>query len=302
MALVAEWREVRAALGLRKVPHYSTWPMRRAGCWPGPKRGTFRRAQAAVVRHARDAGLIDAAPVAAVDTTGLEARHVSAYFRMRRGEARRPGRRRRAWPKLTAVLHTHSHLILAAVTGTTTGPAQDSPDFALAMRQPAALVLLDTALADAGYDTENNHRLCREELGLRRSVIALNPRNTGRRWPKTPYRRAMRRRFPHALYHQRWHVESGSSRHKRRLGSALTARSTAAQARELALRVLTHDLMLLRLRDQGFQQGKRLSKPRTRSSLPRDGRPGPPSTWEARDVRSASTAPAGPCRSGSKSG
>jgi len=187
-----------------------------------------------------------------VDATGLEARHVSAYFRMRRGEPKRPGRRRRAWPKLTAVLHTHSHLILGAVTGT--GPTQDSPDFAPAMRQAAALVALDTALADAGYDAEHNHRLCREELGLRRSVIALNPRNTGRRWPKTPYRRAMRRRFPRDLYHQRWHAESGFSQHKRRLGSALSARSTAAQRRELVLRVLTHNLMLLSSPGQGFQQ------------------------------------------------
>jgi hypothetical protein len=179
-----------------------------------------------------------------VDATGFEARHVSAYFRMRRGEAKRPGRRKRAWPKLTAVVHTHSHLILVAVTGT--GPTQDSPDFAPAVRQAAGLLALDTALADAGYDAEHNHRLCREELGMRRSVIALNRRNTGRRWPKTPYRRAMRRRFPRALYHQRWHAESGFSQHKRRLGSALTARSTEAQARELVLRVLTHNLMLLR--------------------------------------------------------
>jgi hypothetical protein len=53
-----------------------------------------------------------------------------------------------------------------------------------------------TVLADAGYDAEHNHRLCREELGVSRSVIALNRRNTGRRWPKTLYRRALRRRFP----------------------------------------------------------------------------------------------------------
>ena len=208
-------------------------------------------------QRARAAGLIDAAPVAAVDATGLEARHVSAYFRPRRGEAKRPGRRKRAWPKLTAVVHTHSHLILGAVTGT--GPTQDSPDFAPAVRQAADLLALDAALADAGYDAEHNHRLCREGSGhapngLRRSVIALNPRNTGRRWPKTPYRRAMRRRFPRDLYHQRWHAESGFSQHKRRLGSALTARSTAAQRRELALRVLTHNLMLLSSPGQGFQQ------------------------------------------------
>jgi transposase len=55
----------------------------------------------------------------------------------------------------------------------------------------------------------------------------------------------MRQRFPKALYNQRWHAESGFSQHKRRLGSALTARSDASQARELVLRALTHNVMLL---------------------------------------------------------
>ena len=68
-------------------------------------------------------------------------------------------------------------------------------------------VRFGVVLADAGYDAEHNHRLCREELGISRSVIALNRRNTGRRWPKTPHRRALRQRFPRVLYHQRWHIE-----------------------------------------------------------------------------------------------
>jgi transposase len=101
-----------------------------------------------------------------------------------------------------------------------------------------------TVLADAGYDAEHNHRLCREELGVTRSIIALNRRNTGRRWP-TPYRRALRHRFPRVLYHQRWHIEGGFSQHRRRRGSALTARGHQAQRRELILRVLTHNPMLL---------------------------------------------------------
>lgn len=193
-----------------------------------------------MVQRARGCGLIDRAPVAAVDATGLETRHVSAYFGLRRGG---DGHRQRAWPKLTAVVHAHSHLILGAVPGV--GPSQDSPDFTPAMRQAARLVQIDTALGDAGYDAEHNHRLCREELGVRQTVIRLNRRNTGRRWPKTPYRRAMRFRFPKTTYNQRWHAESGFSQHKRRLGSALTARGDASQARELALRVLTHNLMLL---------------------------------------------------------
>jgi Transposase DDE domain len=179
--------------------------------------------------------------VAAVDATGLETRRVSACFGMRRANG--AGHRRRAWPKLTAVVHTHSHLVLGATPGV--GPSQDSPDFTPAMRQAAALAGIDTALADAGYDAEHNHRLCREGLGIRRTVIRLNPRNTGQRWPKTPHRRAMRRRFERALHSQRWHAESGFSQHKRRLGSALTTRRDEAQSRGLVLRVLTHNLMLL---------------------------------------------------------
>lgn len=192
------------------------------------------------MERARAAGLVDPAPVAAVDATGLETRHMSAYFGMRRAGT---GHRQRAWPKLTAVVHVASHLIVGAVPGV--GPSQDSPDFTPAMRQAATLMAFDTALADAGYDAEHNHRLCRDELGLRQTVIALNPRNAGDRLPSGVYRRALWTDFPTSLYHQRWHAESVFSQHKRRLGSALTTRGEAAQKQELALRVITHNLALL---------------------------------------------------------
>lgn len=201
-----------------------------------------------MVRRARRRSLIDAAPVVAVDATGLETRHISAHFGQKRAKGKATkgkgkGHRQRARPKLTTVLHTHSHLLLGAVPGL--GPSQDSPDFTPAIRQAAELLSIDVALGDAGYDAEHNHHLCRDDLGIRKTVIRLNRRNTGRRWPKTPYRRAMRHRFPKPLYHQRRHVESGFSQHKRRLGSALTARNTASQNRELVLRVLTHNLTFL---------------------------------------------------------
>ena len=166
----------------------------------GGKRGVFHHAQVVVIERGRAAGLIDASPMAAADATGLETRHVSEHFDKRRGDGKGLGHRQRAWSKLTAVLHTQSHLIVAAVTGI--GPSQDAPDFTPVMRQAASIMTFDTVLADAGYDAEHNHRLCREELGVSRSVIALNRRNTGRGWPKTQYRRALRQRFPRALYHQ----------------------------------------------------------------------------------------------------
>jgi hypothetical protein len=56
----------------------------------------------------------------------------------------------------------------------------------------------------------------------------------------------MKRRFPKRIYGNRWQVESVISRHKRLLGSALRSRNYAAQKRECLLRVLTHDLMILK--------------------------------------------------------
>ena len=143
--------------------------------------------------------------MAAVDATGLETRHVREHFGKRRGDGKRSGHRQRAWPKLTAVLHTHSHLIIGVMTGI--GPSQDSPDFTLVMCQATSTMAFDTVLADAGYDAEHNHRLCCEDLGIARIVNALNRHNTGWRWPKTPYRRVLRQCSPQGLYHQRWHIE-----------------------------------------------------------------------------------------------
>lgn len=105
---------------------------------------------------------------------------------------------------------------------------------------------IDRLLADAGYDAEHTHALARDQLDVRSTVINLNPRRSGRKWPRSKYRRQMRRRFPRKVYGQRWQVESSISRHKRRLGPALRARLSEAQRRECLLRVLTHNLMILR--------------------------------------------------------
>lgn len=175
-----------------------------------------------------------------MDATGLESRHTSAHFVRRRGYKRF---RRYRWPKLTIVGHGASHLIAGALV--TDGPSQDSPQFAEAVCQAARHLPIDRLLGDAGYDGEHNHVLAREALGIRSTVIKLNPRRAGRKWPTSRYRRQMRRRFHKRKYRQRWQVESIISRHKRRLGSALRGRSGESRERECLLRVLTHDLMIL---------------------------------------------------------
>lgn len=177
----------------------------------------------------------------AIDSTGLETRHASAHFRRRCG--RRDDVTHDAWPKLTAAFHTQTHLIAGA--DACRGPCQDSPQFTPVMRQAAANMRFKRLLADKGYDAEHNHMLCRRELDIRVTAIPLNPRNHGRRWPKTKYRRLMKRRFPKVKYRQRSQAESGFSRHKRLLGSALTAKREDRQFNEIRMRVLTHNLMLI---------------------------------------------------------
>jgi ribosomal protein L22 len=176
-----------------------------------------------------------------VDATGLESRHTSQYYVKRCGSKRFL---RYSWPKITAVCDTKTHLFAACIV--TRGPSNDSPQFAPAVIQASRSLRFDRLLADAAYDGEHNHRLCREGLGIRSTVIGLNPRR-GRRWPKGKYRRQMKRRFPRWVYHHHWQIESAFSRHKRLLGSALRARNDDSRERECFARILTHNIMILML-------------------------------------------------------
>ena len=103
--------------------------------------------------------------------------------------------------------------------------------------------------ADPGFDSEDNHSIARRDMGIR-SVI---PPDTGRpsdKPPATRYRRLMRPRFDRgadqATYGQRWQVETVNSMIKRNLGSALRARTARRRSRELLLRCITHNIMVLK--------------------------------------------------------
>ena len=157
----------------------------------------------------------------------------------------------RRFTLLAVACHTRSHLIAAAEA--TVGPTNESPFFADLVGEAGQHARWDRLLADAAYDAEGNHAIARDLFRVRATVIPLNRRGTGRKWPQTKYRRQMVRRFRkkprgsrhRRVYGQRWQVESVFSRNKRLLGSALRARSDAARERECLLRVLTHNLMLL---------------------------------------------------------
>lgn len=235
--LLKDLPELRNVLQLEKVPHYSTL------CYAQQRllrAGQFHALQRQVWQAAQRLGMVLARPNGMVDATGLESHHVSRFYVWRAGYRHF---RRRRWPKLTLVGDGSSHLI--AGCWVSWGPSQDSPQFQPAVRQAARYVHWDRLMADTAYDGEHNHVLCRQELGIRSTIIPINPRNT-RKWPLTRYRRQMKRRFFKHLYGQRWQIESLISRHKRILGVALRARHAVTQKQECLLRILTHNLMILK--------------------------------------------------------
>lgn len=193
----------------------------------------------AVFDVARGVGLVGAKEEVSVDSTGLERGRRSAHYAFRTGQ--KPYLMRN-WPKLTLVCHNATHLLVNELISE--GPGHDYRLMIPALKGAVRRVRLDRVLADAGYDSEENHRRARCELGVRSTVIDLNKRG-GRRWAKSKYRRQMYRRFPRRKYRQRAQIESVISRFKRHLGDTVRARAPDTQAREIRLRILTHNLLLL---------------------------------------------------------
>jgi len=108
------------AIGLRRVPHFTTL-----------QKASARLLRSAVARRLLY-GAVAADPthdgrveLAAIDSTGLESRHVSQYFRRRRSQ-HLPAAKKAIYtrfPKLGIVCDCHTHMILSTMTAR--GPTPD---------------------------------------------------------------------------------------------------------------------------------------------------------------------------------
>lgn len=190
------------------------------------------------------------------DATHFEDRHVSRHFEFRRGRGGGDkGRRKKAkgLPKLAVAVASACHLIVSCRAGS--GAGSDSPHFERLLfdawrRVPNRRF---KAAWDAGFDGEHNHELGRHDMGVATLIPATIGRPSKRGTPPTGrWRRHMRRvlrtkRSRRACgYTQRWQVETVNSMLKRNLGSALRGKTKASRTRDLRLKVLVHDLMILR--------------------------------------------------------
>jgi hypothetical protein len=266
---------------LRDAPHW----LADIGMSRAPDHNTLWRAFGAVVKTRRVNRMLDllaglftherllkpsAAKPLTIDSTCYERRHRWRHYdrvcrKMRLGDgekyADRPERtaeeraaavnraralKVRQMPKLALAVAANCHLILAARTHT--GNGSDSPDFdPLLYHSWRRTRGVKDVVADAGYDSENNHRIARLDLGVR-SII---PPKIGRPTDKPSaarYRRLMSQRFARQadrrVYGQRAQSETVNSMMKRNFGDALRSIVPERREQEMLLRSLTHDLLL----------------------------------------------------------
>ena len=244
-AHLADHPDLGAVIGLKAVPHFTTFQkaaQRLLAAQPG------RRMFDAVLAGAlKDRARSRRVRLAAIDGTGLESHHVSRYFTKRKADGDHGKDRTYAhFPKVVFVVDCTSHMILAAVPGR--GPATDLLLFGRAFSQAVRRARIAVLLADADFDAEWLHGAVRSH-GIRTIIPATRGRPSDKP-PTGRWRRVIKQRFTRlkSRYGQRWQVETVNSMIKRRLGSALRARVEDNQFREIILRAITHNVMIVRLR------------------------------------------------------
>lgn len=243
-ALLKDTPELAASIELKQIPDHST--LQKAA--KRLLRAEFANALLDMtVRLGKVQGKLPASvPLAAMDGTGLESRHASAYYvrRKAKGQNFKQSMTYKHFPKAGIVCDCRSHMILSIVPQR--GPGSDASHFQCAFDQARRRIRFAALAADAGYDGEHHHVYARS-----RGVRTLIPPLIGRPTAKPPrgyWRRMMKRVLPRSRYGQRWQAETTNSMLKRLLGSALRARTYWSQCRETVLRGLTLNIMILRRR------------------------------------------------------
>ena len=221
---------LRDCLGLQeKLPHYTTLQKF------SQRSEVTAITQAMIAQIGRAAFQAQgSAQAAAMDSTGLSTSSASAYFESRRGK------RARKYIKFSTIVLCGSLFPLALVLDQ--GPSNDLVQAPPLLRQAQAVGQPQQLLADAAYDAEWIHVQCRETWGVESLIKPAHPPRAdgtrGGRWRAQMNPEHLQARG----YGRRWGIETFFSALKRTVGGALTARQTATQLTEAAIRILAYVL------------------------------------------------------------
>jgi hypothetical protein len=252
-ALLSDCPDLCNVIDLATVPHFTTFQKAARRLLRMPR---AHRLLDKTIQLAKVTGRIPSrVALAAGDGTGFESHHVSHYYVKRRASCSKFWQKTTyaRFPKAGLLCDCASHLILAVVPGQ--GPSPDITHYRPLLDQGLRRVRIAAAALDAGYDAEHAHLYAREHCGVR----SLIPAKIGRPTAKPPsgyWRRQMRSRLHLTRYTQRWQVETVNSMLKRLMGSAMRARTYWSQCREILLRGITHNVMILRRRQVFYRAGQ----------------------------------------------
>jgi hypothetical protein len=180
----------------------------------------------------------------AADSTGFEAGRCSRYFVKRRREMTLKTWQETSYKrfaKLGVIADCETHLILATCRGV--GPRPDVDELYPLLEGFCHNAAPEVLMADAGYDSEHNHGQLRDCLGID-SLIPAKAGRPSERLPTGRYRFEMATRFDEENYRKRWQVETVMSMLKNNLGDAVAARTESTWSDELALKTVTHNILL----------------------------------------------------------
>jgi hypothetical protein len=243
--LLADCSDLRDAIELRSVPHFTTLQKASRRLL---KLDRVRLLIAQTLRRIR--GCPKVVPYAAVDSSGFDAHHASRYFVFRTSankKGKEPKKRTtyRRYGKLMLIISCATHAILAAVASA--GPTPDIDQLDGVVAELPRSIAIRHMVGDAGFDSAHNHSLLRDYHGMRSTIPPEHgrPSKDPNALPTDKYRRLMKTRFNVKAYRQRPQVETVFSMLKRNLGSALRGRSYWSRCRDMLLRALTHNIMLI---------------------------------------------------------
>lgn len=167
VAQLQENLQLAAIIQLEQIPHYTTLQKASKKLLASPR---AKRLLDATVRA--QLGRRTRVPTALIDSTGMACTVASTYFVKRRVRQDQPWKTLayHRYAKLAVVADASNHFILAFHTRR--GPKPDVAEFRPLLEDTLSRVRVGRIVADAGYDSEANHKFAREEHQVRTIIPA----------------------------------------------------------------------------------------------------------------------------------
>jgi hypothetical protein len=169
-----------------------------------------------------------------IDSSGFKSTHSSQYYNER-------AKLRKKWIKLSVGADVLKQIICSIKIRRAPHARHDNIDFKPIITRASEIKPLSVAVADKGYDSEENHVFVREYL---KAYSIIPPRNMHVPIWKTHgrYRKQMKRGYTKLLYNQRNKDETIMSVIKRLFGEYINSKLVRTQNRELSFRCIAYNM------------------------------------------------------------